>query len=66
MTQKTEVNDTVRRYPRSLDEAFGFGPEYGCAITGYKRVGRGGRILAGLFIVGVITLIFVNVWRLYE
>lgn len=65
MTQKTELNDTVRRYPRNLDEAFGFGPEYACAITHYKRVGRGGRILAGLFIVGVITLIFVNVWRLY-
>lgn len=28
---------TRTRFARTLDEAFPFGPEYGCAITRYER-----------------------------
>lgn len=31
------VNTTVRKYPRTLNEAFGFGAEYSCAITVYRN-----------------------------
>lgn len=27
----------TRRFPRTMNEAFPFGPEYGCSITRYER-----------------------------
>ena len=31
------INDTTRRFPRTLNEAFPQGAEYGCAITHYRN-----------------------------
>jgi hypothetical protein len=31
------MNETTKRFPRSLNEAFRRTPEYGCAITYYPR-----------------------------
>jgi hypothetical protein len=43
MLQRTQVqhdgkvNGTTRRFPRTLDQAFGHGADYGCAIIFYKN-----------------------------
>lgn len=34
-TNGDEMN--TKRYPRTLNEAFPHGPEYGCAVTGFAR-----------------------------
>lgn len=31
------MNDTTRRHPRTLDEAYPFGARYGCAVERYRR-----------------------------
>ena len=39
MLQQPQVLDggTTRRFPRTLNEAFPIGAEYGCAITRYRN-----------------------------
>ena len=34
------TNDTPRKHPRTLDEAYPFGAEYGCAVERYRPVNR--------------------------
>jgi hypothetical protein len=34
------INDTPRKYPRTLDEAYPFGARYGCAVEHYTRPDR--------------------------
>ena len=34
------MNDTSRRHPRTLDEAYPFGAEYGCSVEHYRPVNR--------------------------
>jgi hypothetical protein len=52
-----EINGcpTTKRFPRTLDEAFGHGADYGCAIVHYKNhwswVAR-----ASAFIIWVLAL----------
>ena len=31
------MNDTSRKHPRTLDQAYPFGPRYGCAVERYRR-----------------------------
>jgi hypothetical protein len=31
------MNHTTRRFPRTVDQAFHHGAEYGCAITHYRN-----------------------------
>ena len=31
------INDTPRKHPRTLDEAYHFGPRYGCSVEHYTR-----------------------------
>ena len=35
------MNDTTRKHPRTLDEAFPYGAHYGCAVEAYRRPGGG-------------------------
>ena len=39
MLQRTQIqhNGTTRRFPRSLDQAFNSGADYGCSIVGYRN-----------------------------
>ena len=32
-----KFNETVKTFPRTLDEAFPSGPDYGCALTHYRN-----------------------------
>jgi len=43
----------TRRYPRTMNEAFPYGPEYGCAITRYKHAGATFKDYAAAIIIGV-------------
>jgi len=31
------MNDTSRRHPRTLDEAYPYGARYGCSVERYRR-----------------------------
>jgi hypothetical protein len=59
-TGTADSNSTVRRYPRTLDEAFPKTAAYGNAITHYKqdRYGWGVKISAYLTVYIVIGLFF--------
>jgi len=43
----------TRRYPRTMNEAFPFGPEYGCAITRYRNHGATFKDYALAIVIGV-------------
>ena len=32
-----KFNETVKTFPRTLDEAFPYGPDYGCALVHYRN-----------------------------
>ena len=34
--KKLKFNETVKTFPRTLDEAFPYGPDYGCALVHYR------------------------------
>ena len=34
------INDTPRKHPRTLNEAYPFGPRYACAVEAYRPVNR--------------------------
>jgi hypothetical protein len=34
--KKLKLNETVKTFPRTLDEAFPYGPDYGCALVHYR------------------------------
>ena len=54
------MNHTTKRFPRTLDEAFNHGADYGCSITHYRN--QLSRLttwlllcgLAGIFIVALV------------
>lgn len=48
-------NATVRKYPRTMNEAFGFGADYGCAITVYRNPMRNVTYWAMLVVVAVVA-----------
>jgi hypothetical protein len=31
------INDTTRKHPRTLDQAYPFGASYGCPVEHYRR-----------------------------
>lgn len=45
-------HNNFRRYPRTLDEAFPFGPRYGCAIERPHQTR--GTVILGCVIFGVL------------
>lgn len=47
------MTNNTRRYPRSLSEAFPFGPEYGCAITRYRAPKTTFKDYAAAIVIGV-------------
>ena len=56
MLQSTQVqhNGTTKRFPRTLDQAFNHGADYGCAIVHYKNhwawVGRASAFIAWVLV----------------
>lgn len=47
----------TRRYPRTLDEAFPFGPAYGCAIEHTRSPAYGRAWWACMAVVAAATLV---------
>jgi hypothetical protein len=50
------ANFTVRKYPRTLDEAFRSGAEYGCAITVYRNPMR--KVTYWASMVASVTIVY--------
>ena len=52
------MNDTPRKHPRTLDEAYPFGASYGCSVEHYRRPDRwydyGLAILIGLVLAALM------------
>ena len=49
------INDTTKRFPRTLDEAFNHGADYGCAITHYRS--QLSRLTTWVFLCGLAGLV---------
>jgi len=46
----------TRKYPRTLDEAYPFGPEYGCSIEHYKPGRIADIAVAIALVIGAVTV----------
>jgi len=58
------MNDTPRRHPRTLDEAYPFGPRYGCSVERYRRRESLADWLLAIFI-GVALAALLFFWLSY-
>lgn len=43
------------KFARTMDEAFPFGPEYGCAIQSYKQSSLAGPLVVYLVVVALLA-----------
>lgn len=57
------MNHTIRKHPRSLNEAFPTGTEYANAIEHYKRRDISGQIIVFAGCAAVMALTFFMCWR---
>lgn len=54
----------TRKHPRTLNDAFPFGPEYGCAITRFASDRRGSTVadVALAVVIGVLLATALVAW----
>jgi len=45
-----------RKHPRTLNEAYPFGPEYGCSVEHYKPSSAGDIAVAVALVIGAVTV----------
>jgi len=49
----------TRKFPRTMNEAFPFGPEYGCSITRYERFdGHKYIVPTGIICLAILLVLF--------
>lgn len=48
-----------RKYPRTMNEAFPFGPEYGCSITRYEKLDGHNYIVGACLLCAVIVTVLI-------
>jgi len=58
------TNNTPRKHPRTLGEAFPFGTSYGCAVEAYRRPNRWYDYMLAIMI-GVALAALLFFWLFY-